>query len=684
MTNLFISLAQQLTYLYTHITVGQVVDISLVALVFFIAFQALYQTRALQLLRGVVIAAILGGGLIMLMPLTTLSWLVRIVMLAGAIALPILFQDELRWALVGLGQFGRRRSYSSDYARFKHTLITALNRIASRNEGALIVLEGQTHLEEIIATGIRMQAEVITPELLETIFYPNTPLHDGAVVLRGDKLAAASCILPVQTESTGERHLGMRHRAALGLSTKVPDALILVVSEETGRISVGWGGKLYFNLALGELEDWLDRFGAQPEENNRLRWRWRWLGGGGLSSTLINLLTAISLAVIAWLVVVYQTNPPGQVVIQGIPLAVSGPPQGMVLMSALPATVNVEIQTTRDRINALTSSSVHAELNLLALPAGVYSVPVQVAAADPLAQVLSVTPQSLDVSLEQELTRQITPTVVIADLKLLPTGYVVGEPLTATQALTLRGPRSLVERVTAARIDLTVGDRRADFQDSVRPLLLDSSGNAVAGVQASPEQVLVTIPLRRTSFTRQAGIQPVLEEKGLDPNYEIRSIEVTPAAVTLTGPQAVLDSANAYLATAPISLTNHLSDFVVDAPLIVPSGLAAFDDQGRLIQSVKVKIAIAPVTGYLVLSEVVDFLNLPANTQAIAQPGQISVLLIGPQALLAEIAKDPQTVRLQVDLSGLSVGTYTLPLVVQAPQGIQIQLFPKEVQVVIK
>ena len=86
------------------------------------------------------------------------------------------------------------------------------------------MLEGQTHLEEIIATGIRLQAGVVTPELLETIFFSNTPMHDGAVVLRGDKLAAASCILPVQTESTGERHLGMRHRAALGLTSKVPDA----------------------------------------------------------------------------------------------------------------------------------------------------------------------------------------------------------------------------------------------------------------------------------------------------------------------------------------------------------------------------------------------------------------------------------------------------------------------------
>ncbi len=418
MTNSLLSIAQQLTYLYNHLTAGQVLDIAMVALVFFVAFQALYQTRALQLLRGVITAAILGGGLIMLMPLATLGWLVRIVLLAGVIALPILFQDEMRRALVGLGQFGRRRLNISDYERFKETLIGALSRIASRNEGALIVLEGPTHLEDVIATGIRMQAEVVTPELLETIFSPNTPMHDGAVVMRGDRLAAASCILPVQTESTGQKHLGTRHRAALGLTAKVPDALVLVVSEETSHFSVAWNGQMHHNQSLGELENWLDQFGAQPEESN---WqRLHWLRGGGLRATLINMITAILLAVIAWLLVIYQTNPPGQVTLQGIPLAVSGLPDGLVLRNALPGTVDVEIQTTRDRADALTSASLRAGIDLQNLTDGVHAVAVQVTTADPFAQVLSVSPKSLDVELEQAATRLITPTVMIGDLKSLP------------------------------------------------------------------------------------------------------------------------------------------------------------------------------------------------------------------------------------------------------------------------
>ncbi len=159
---------------------------------------------------------------------------------------------------------------------------------------------------------------------------------------------------------------------------------------------------------------------------------------------------------------------------------------------------------------------------------------------------------------------------------------------------------------------------------------------------------------------------------------------MTPASVTLTGPQAALANSDPYLATAPINLTNHYTDFTVDTPLIVPRGLTAVNDQGEIIQSVRVKISITPVTGYLVLERELIFLNMPPGARAAAEPGQAAVLLIGPHELLAEIDKNPQTVQVQVDLAKLPRGTYTLPVLVQAPQGIQVQLFPKEVTVVIQ
>jgi YbbR domain-containing protein len=241
-----------------------------------------------------------------------------------------------------------------------------------------------------------------------------------------------------------------------------------------------------------------------------------------------------------------------------------------------------------------------------------------------------------------------------------------------------------VERVVEARIDVLVGERRTDFQDTVRPLPLDSEGFTVEGVQVSPQLVVVSVPVHRTSFARQVGVQPVVDEQELDASYELRSIETQPAAITLTGPQAELENAPAYLVTAPISLTNHYSDFTVDAPLIVPSGLAAMNDRGEMIRSVKVKIGIAPVTGYLVVEREVMFLNQPAEAQVHAEPSGVAVLLIGPQTLLEEIAREALLVRAEVDLADLSPGTYTLPVRVVAPEGVQVQVFPADVLVVIE
>ena len=440
-----LGLTRQINYLFNHLTISNLLDMTLVAVIFFIAFQALYQTRALQLLRGVIFAAILGGGLLVALPLITLNYIVRFALIAGAIALPILFQDELRRILVGLGQFGRRRGSINNFDRFKGALISATEQLSVGRIGALIILEGQSLLEDVIQTGVHMGAETLSPELLLTIFAPKTPLHDGAVVLRGDRLVAASCILPVQTEDMGDSQLGTRHRAGLGLSIKVPDALVIIVSEEKGWISIAFGGKLYLHLSTPELEDWINRFGAQFDHTGISRWGW--MVGGGLRQTLINLVTSIALAVIAWAIVMYQTNPPGQALLQGVPIEIEGLASDLLVMSDLPGSVDVQVQTTTDRIDTLSVSNAQASLDLTDIPAGFHSVPINVSTDDSFIQILSVSPQSLDVTLEQEIGQPISATISLADLANLPPGYVVDQISLAPPVLTLTGPKSLVQKI---------------------------------------------------------------------------------------------------------------------------------------------------------------------------------------------------------------------------------------------
>lgn len=682
MTDSILGLARQISFLFNHLTISNLVDMTLVATIIFIAFQALYQTRALQLLRGVIFAAVLGGGLLVALPLVTLNWLVRFALIAGAIALPILFQDELRRILVGLGQFGRRRGSINNFDRFKGSLISATEQLAAGRIGALIILEGESLLEDVIQTGVRLGAETLSPELLLTIFMPKTPLHDGAVVLRGDRLVAASCILPVQTENIGDSQLGTRHRAGLGLSIKVPDALVIIVSEEKGWVSIAFDGKLYLHLTIPELEDWINRFGAQLDHGGVSRWGW--LVGGGLRQTLINLVTSIMLAVIAWTIVMYQTNPPAQALLQGVPLETAGLAPGLLVMNDLPDSVNVQVQSTADRIERLSVSNAQASLDLTDIPAGFHSVPIDVRADDPFVQVLSISPQTLDVTLEQEISRPISLTISLADLENLPPGYIVDEINLTPSALALTGPKSLVEEAAAAQVEIMIGNRRTNFQETISPALINEAGQIVSGVSIQPAQVVATVTIRQTFSSREIGVQVQVDQSGLNPDYQISSLKVTPTMVTLIGSQGELDNIGAFLSTAPISPTNQTNDFSVDVPLIVPEGVAALGEDGQAIRSVRATVSITPVMGYLVLEGEVRPSNLPEGFQVEFSPRLVSVLLTGPQYLLAEVKLDPRLVDLRVNLDGLSAGVHTLPLEIYVPAGLQAQVFPQDIQVTIQ
>ena len=682
MTDSLFTIVLQLVYLFNHMTFADALDVALVALVFFLAFQALHRTRALQMLRGVIIIAILGGTLFFLLPLNTLNWLVKISLLAGVIALPLLFQDELRRAVIGLGQIGHRRGYISDFERYKEAIVKAVKQLATQRIGALIILEGQTPLEDIVATGIPIQAETLTAELLQTIFHPKTPLHDGAIVIRGNRLAAASCILPVQVESTGDRHLGTRHRAALGLTRKISDALVIVVSEETSNISVAWGGQLFMGLTTGELESWFERFSAQFQGNGQFRWRW--IKGGGLSSTLVNLVVAVGLALVAWLGVSYQMNPPAQAIIKDVPLIVSGPSENLILTNELPETVKVQVRTMQDRLALLDSSSVRAELSLLHLPAGVHQVSVHATTADAFAQVVSVTPRSSNVILEPSLSLILTPTVSIMDLSELPPSYVLRETKLSPEEVTVSGPKSQVEKIKEARVDLTIGDHRSDFQETLLPAFLDGQGRPLEGLQAVPEQLLATVQIGRTFFTRVVAVQSTLKENTLDGDYEITRIMINPPTVTLVGTSSALEKAGDFLVTAPISLTNVFSELNTRAPLIIPDGLSALNEKSENVNDVDVVITVAPKIAYLVFTAKVNVINLPTDLKAKAETSQVSVLLIGPKPLLAEIQKSPDLIKVSLDLRGFTVGAYTVPMQIQTPQGVRAQIFPSEIQVVIQ
>ncbi len=237
-----------LTNLGVFGVISGIVDIIIVMFIIYKAFGLLKRTRAWQLLKGIVVLIIitlLSGYF----KLTILNYILTSVMSYGVIMLIIVFQPELRRTLEQLGTtnklsrlLGMDKDLNAKKKENVYKIAIAAVELAKQKKGALIVIERDIKIQDIISTGIIMNSE-ISPQLLVNIFEPNTPLHDGAVIISDNKIAAASCMLPLADDKDIARELGTRHRAAIGIS-KESDALVVVISEETGRMSIAKDGTL--------------------------------------------------------------------------------------------------------------------------------------------------------------------------------------------------------------------------------------------------------------------------------------------------------------------------------------------------------------------------------------------------------------------------------------------------------
>ncbi|WP_049477171.1 diadenylate cyclase CdaA [Streptococcus constellatus] len=230
-----------------------IIDIALVAWILFYFTKAIAGTKIMILVRGVlifVLAQILANAI----GLTTVSWLINQVITYGVIAAVVIFTPEIRTGLERLGRATDLFSTApiSSEEKMVQAFVKAVNYMSPRKIGALVAIQGSRTLQEYITTGIPLDADV-SGELLINIFIPNTPLHDGAVIVRDNKIAVSCAYLPL-TENTGiSKEFGTRHRAAIGLS-EVSDALTFVVSEETGGISITHNGVFKHDLTLEEFE----------------------------------------------------------------------------------------------------------------------------------------------------------------------------------------------------------------------------------------------------------------------------------------------------------------------------------------------------------------------------------------------------------------------------------------------
>ena len=268
---------QEIKNIFLNIRVRDIIDILIVAIAFYKLFMLIRETRAEQLTKGI-FALFVFTKISQWLELFTINWLLKQIMTVGTLAILIVFQPELRRALEYIG---RSRFFTKSFVEIKdeslsmvvNEIVEAAASLSRQKIGALIVIERKTGLSEVVETGTKIDGKV-SSDLLINIFIPNTPLHDGAVIIKEDRIKAAACFLPLTDNMSLSRDLGTRHRADLGISEK-SDGLAIVVSEETGAISIAENGSLARYLDIKTLEQiLLDMYKPKESKQNFItKWR---------------------------------------------------------------------------------------------------------------------------------------------------------------------------------------------------------------------------------------------------------------------------------------------------------------------------------------------------------------------------------------------------------------------------
>lgn len=263
--------------LVLNIGIIDIIDIVIVAYVFYKIYVLIKETRAVQLIKGIIVLLIatnVSGWL----KLYTTNWILEKTMTVGLIAILIVFQPELRR---GLEYIGRTKFLSKSFVEIKEEytktvieeIVEAAASLSRQKIGALIVIERETGLNEVIQTGTKING-LVSSGLLINIFIPNTPLHDGAVIIKDDTIKAAGCLLPLTENMNLSKDLGTRHRAALGI-TEGSDSIAIIVSEETGAISVADNGRLLRYMDIKTLRQFLLTIFQSEQKKQGLFIKWR-------------------------------------------------------------------------------------------------------------------------------------------------------------------------------------------------------------------------------------------------------------------------------------------------------------------------------------------------------------------------------------------------------------------------
>ncbi|UCC75690.1 MAG: hypothetical protein JSW37_09235 [Anaerolineales bacterium] len=388
-------------------------------------------------------------------------------------------------------------------------------------------------------------------------------------------------------------------------------------------------------------------------------------------SNLSSALLALFLAVVVWVVAVYEKAPPRTDVFPTvIPIQILDLAQDLVIASPVPTAARITVRALADTWEQLDTADFEATIDLLGQEAGDHEVPVTVTTLRQGVSILNVEPDRVTVGLQELAERMIRVRVRVLDEGSIPLGYEFQLPVTTPGQVTVSGPKESVEQVAEAVVDVSLRNARDTVVSQERPVLLDAEQNRIQDLAMTPATVTVTVVVERQVGYRDVTVRATTEGSPA-PGYWISNITAKPALVTVYGDPAEIEALPGFLDAEATNVEGATSDVTARVALELPSGVLVFGE-GAGEQGVLVEISIQPLLGGQTIRSELELRNLAFGFVATASPTAVDVILSGPLPALQEL--QPGDVQVILDLAGLRIGVHTVTPQVVLPEGLGLEV----------
>jgi YbbR domain-containing protein len=395
----------------------------------------------------------------------------------------------------------------------------------------------------------------------------------------------------------------------------------------------------------------------------------RWVRA--VTSNLSSALLALFLAVVVWVVAVYEKSPPRTDYFpNGIPLQVIDVGEGLLISSPVPTECRVRLRALASTWEELKPQDFEATLDLDQVEAGQHEVPVVIKTSKEGVVVLGVEPPQVTISLEETDSRRVRVKVKVLDEESVPLGYTSGLPVVSPEQVTISGAKNLVAQVAEAVVELSLKNARETVVKQETPLLQDSAGNPVQGLTLSPLTVNISVAIERQVGYRDVTVRAVTQGAPAS-GYWISNITVEPALVTVYGQQSVIEGLPGYLDTEPIDVQGATRDAIKRVALALPEGVLVLGE-GAGKEGILVQISIEPLLGGQTVRRELEIQNLRSGLKATASLTLVDIILSGPLPALQELK--PEDVQVVLDLLGLPRGTHKVTPKVILPEGLGLEV----------